>query len=34
VADVAVYLRRFGPGRRLDDNVGMLPRFENGARGV
>jgi predicted dehydrogenase len=32
--ELAADLSRFVPGRRLDDNVHMLLRFENGARGM
>jgi len=32
--EIAADLSRFVPGRRLDDNVHMLVRFENGARGM
>jgi predicted dehydrogenase len=32
--ELACDLSRFVPGRRLDDNVHMLLRFENGARGM
>src|SRR5438309_150548 len=34
VRELAADLSRFVPGRRLDDNVHMLLRFENGARGM
>src|SRR5437899_1119587 len=34
VLELAADLSRFVPGRRLDDNVHMLLRFENGARGM
>ena len=32
--ELAADLSRFVPGRRLDDNVHILVRFENGARGM
>jgi predicted dehydrogenase len=32
--ELAADLSRFVPGRKLDDNVHMLLRFENGARGM
>ena len=32
--ELAADLSRFVPGRRLDDNVHILLRFENGARGM
>lgn len=34
VRELAADLSRFVPGRKLDDNVHMLLRFENGARGM
>jgi predicted dehydrogenase len=33
VSELAAELTSFGPGRRLDDNVQMLLRYANGARG-
>ncbi|MDE3177234.1 MAG: Gfo/Idh/MocA family oxidoreductase [Pseudomonadota bacterium] len=34
VAELAADLSSFGPGRRLDDNVQMMLRYANGARGA
>jgi predicted dehydrogenase len=33
ISELAAELTSFGPGRRLDDNVQMLLRYANGARG-
>ena len=33
LSEIAAELTAFGPGRRLDDNVQMLLRYANGARG-